>query len=95
MSLHTAGSMSPHSLTEPARLAWVPQPSETQDLPSGWVPAVRHKPGFTEVEQQLFHVLESRASSQSLAAGVGIREAGWGGLSPNHHGNNLPGIALP
>lgn len=59
MSLHTAGSVSLHSLTEPARLARVPQPSEAQDLPSGWVPAVRHKPGFTEVEQQLFHVLES------------------------------------
>lgn len=94
MSLHTAGSVSLHSLTEPARLAWVPQPGETQDLPSGWVPAVRHKPGFTEVEQQLFHVLESRAS-QSLAAGVGIREAGWGGLPPSHHGNSIPGIALP
>lgn len=76
LSLHTAGSVSQHILTEPARLAPLPQPGWTQDLLSGWVPAVRHNPGFTEVEKPLFHVLES--SFAKLAAGVGIRDAGEG-----------------
>lgn len=81
MSLHTAGSVSQHILTHPARLASLPGLSWMRTfwgLLSGWVPAVRHNPGFTEVGKQLFQALESAGALKKLAAGSGIREAGEG-----------------
>lgn len=91
MSLHTARlcvTAQPHGASE-AR----------QGPPAQRGPGPLRVAGFqlsdtslaSQMEQQLFHVLES--SSQSLAARVGIREAGWGGLPSSHHGNSL--LALP